>query len=188
MKTKRFIRTRGQAKAFVLEVGLCGIFSEDNGQMPCLWNVVDLPERQVGEGGWGQRVMAIWRWKDELPALFPEMIFYGKNANGLAVLMTLDHLRHTHYSSHHRAVQDCTSLAQKIHAIIALEPMTTTALRKELQVTKGKGKTQFDKALLELQVTLNIARRNSLEDKKDTWVLFGEQYSIAAMTSGREAE
>lgn len=132
--------------------------------------------------------MAIWQWKDELPAPFPETIFYGKNAKGLAVLMTLDHLRNAHYPSHHCAIRDCSMLAQKIYAIIALEPMTTTALRKELGVTKGKDKTQFDKALLELQITLNIARRNSLEDKKDTWVLFGEQYSIAAMTSGREAE
>jgi hypothetical protein len=32
------------------------------------------------------------------------------------------------------------------------------------------------RALQELQITLNIARRNSLEDENDTWVLFSEQY------------
>jgi hypothetical protein len=30
--------------------------------------------------------------------------------------------------------------------------------------------------LQELQITLNIVRRNSLEDEKDTWVLFNDQY------------
>ena len=37
-------------------------------------------------------------------------------------------------------------------------------------------RAKFDRALQELQVTLNIARRNSLEDEKDTWVLFSDQY------------
>jgi hypothetical protein len=34
----------------------------------------------------------------------------------------------------------------------------------------------FDRALQELQITLNIVRRNSLEDEKGTWVLFEDQY------------
>jgi hypothetical protein len=37
-------------------------------------------------------------------------------------------------------------------------------------------RNRFDRALRELQVTLNIARRNSLEDENDTWVLFSDQY------------
>ena len=37
-------------------------------------------------------------------------------------------------------------------------------------------RNRFDRALQELQVTLNIARRNSLEDESDTWVLFSDQY------------
>jgi hypothetical protein len=37
-------------------------------------------------------------------------------------------------------------------------------------------RNRFDRALQELQVTLNIARRNSLEDENDTWVLFSDHY------------
>ncbi|HXM29086.1 MAG TPA: hypothetical protein VN957_23895 [Chthoniobacterales bacterium] len=37
-------------------------------------------------------------------------------------------------------------------------------------------RNRFDRALQELQVTLNIARRNGLEDENDTWVLFSDQY------------
>jgi hypothetical protein len=37
-------------------------------------------------------------------------------------------------------------------------------------------RNRFDRALAELQVTLNIARCNSLADENDTWVLFSDQY------------
>ena len=30
--------------------------------MPNLWDVVDVPDRQPGEKGWGQKILAIWRW------------------------------------------------------------------------------------------------------------------------------
>ena len=54
--------------------------------------------------------------------------------------------------------------------------MTTGELRKEMNMTHRPERTKFDRALQELQITLNITRRNSLEDEKDTWVLFSDQY------------
>jgi hypothetical protein len=44
----------------------------------------------TGERGWGEKVMAIWRWKNELPAIYPEEIFYGKIPTGHAALMSMD--------------------------------------------------------------------------------------------------
>lgn len=173
------VRTLEQARRFVLEVGMCGIFSDAGGRMPCLWDVVDLPHRKPGEKGWGQKVIAIWRWKNELPALFPDEIFYGKIPGGLAVLMSMDTLR-THYAKTHRPLKECSPLARRIAEVIKLDPMTTGELRRELGMTHRPERNRFDRALQELQTTLNIVRRNSLEDKNDTWVLFSEQYlSIA---------
>ena len=43
-------------------------------------------------------------------------------------------------------------------------------------MTQRPERNRFERALLELQITLNIARRNSLEDENDTWVLFSDQY------------
>jgi hypothetical protein len=43
-------------------------------------------------------------------------------------------------------------------------------------MTGRPDRNRFNRALKELQVTLNIARRNSLEDENDTWVLFSDQY------------
>ncbi len=170
------IRTLLQAKAFVLKSKVCGIFSDDKGQMPSLWDVVDLPGRQPGEKGWGQKISAIWTWKNELPARWPDEIFYGKIPGGLAVLMAIDHLREIHFPKTHVPVNQCSPLAQKIHAVLRLDPLTSRGLRQELGLTERSDKSRFDKALQELQTTLNIARRNSLHDKNDTWVLFREQH------------
>jgi len=170
------VRTLKQARAYVLQVGICGIFSDAGIGMPNLWEVVDLPGPQPGEKGWGQKVIAIWGWKNELPAIYPDEIFYGKIPSGRAVLMSLDYLHREHYPKHHRALNQCSSLAQSIYQILRLDPLTTGALREELSMTRRPERNRFDRALQELQVTLNIARRNSLEDENDTWVLFSEQY------------
>jgi hypothetical protein len=76
------VRSLKQARAYILRVGICGIFSDGKVGRSSLWDVVDLPDRQPGEKGWGQKVIAIWRWKNELPALYPEEIFYGKIPSG----------------------------------------------------------------------------------------------------------
>jgi hypothetical protein len=170
------VRTLEQAKAFVLRAGICGIFSDANGEMPCLWDVVDLPGRKPGEKGWGERITAIWSWKNELPAAYPKKIYYGKIKGGLAVLMNMDYLREEHYPKHHRPLRECSTLARKLYDIIRLDPIVTGRLREEMNMTRRPERNQFERALRELQVTLNIARRNSADDENDTWVPFAEQY------------
>ena len=108
------VRTLKQARAYILKVGICGIFSDAGIGMPNLSEVVDLPNRQPGEKGWGQKVVAIWRWKNELPAIYPEVIFYGKIPAGCAALMSMDYLRVEHYPKHHRPLMECSALAQRI--------------------------------------------------------------------------
>jgi hypothetical protein len=177
MKRKiAIVRTLKQARAYILQVGMCGIFSDGGIGIPNLWEVVDLPDRQPGEKGWGQKVVAIWRWKNELPAIYPEEIFYGKMPAGRAALMSMDHLRAKHYPKYHRPLRECSALAQKIYERLRLDPQTTGSLREELNMTGRPERNRFAQALQELQVTLNIARRNSLEDENDTWVLFSDPY------------
>ena len=43
-----------------------------------------------GEKGWGQKGIAIWRWKNELPATYPEVLLW-KIPGGRAVLMSMDY-------------------------------------------------------------------------------------------------
>jgi len=169
------VRTLEQAAAYVRQAGICGIFSDGKAGLPSLWDIVDLPGRQPGEKGWGEKITSIWHWKNKLPALHPDEIFYGKIPGGYAVLMTLEHLS-IHYQATHRPIRACSPLAQKLYAAIQLDPVTTGALRKEMEMTRRPERTRFDQALQELQITLNIVRRNDPSDKNDTWVPFSEQY------------
>ena len=181
---KTTVRTLMEARAFVRKSKICGIFSDDKNRMPSLWAVVDLPGRQPGEKGWGQKISAIWTWKNELPARWPDEIFYGKIPGGLAVLMSMDYLRDEHYPKCHIPLEECSPLARKIYSVLRLDPLTTSALRKEMGLTERADKSRVDRALQELQVTLNIARRNSLTDKNDTWVLFREQHLAIVRAAG----
>jgi hypothetical protein len=57
------VRTLAQARAFVKAVGLCLVFADKKQDLPNLWDVVDLPEKQPGEKGWGKKIGAVWSWK-----------------------------------------------------------------------------------------------------------------------------
>ncbi len=71
------IKTIEEAYAFVRDVKICTIFAQKTVH-PSLWENVDLPGKQSGEKGRGQKVTAVWAWKNKLPALYPDEIFYGK--------------------------------------------------------------------------------------------------------------
>ncbi len=178
------VKTMEQAFEFVLEVKTCLIFGSDKSGLPSLWDVVDLPDRQPGQKGWGEKVSAIWAWKNELPALCPNEIFYGKLPGGLAVLMCMDHLRTRHYPQYHRPVSTCKPLARQAFELIKMEPRTTADLRRELSVLGEISKSRVDAALVELQVTLNVVRSNARELKKDTWLPFADQYGEIEAGSG----
>jgi hypothetical protein len=121
-------------------------------------------------------VEAVWAWKNELPAQFPDEIFYGKLPGGLAMLMSMEHLRQVHYPSHHRPVSTCSALARRAFELIRREPHTTAELRKALSPSGAISKSKVDSSLVELQVTLNITRSNAPNLKLDTWLPFAEQY------------
>ncbi len=167
-----------QAFEFVMEVKTCLIFGSEKSDLPSLWDVVDLPGRQPGKKGWGKKIEAIWAWKNELPAQFPGEIFYGKLPGGLAMLMCVDYLQKVHYPAHHRPVSTCKPLARRAFELIRAEPFTTAELRREMSPSGSIGKSRIDTALVELQVTLNIARSNAPEIKRDTWLPFFEQYHV----------
>jgi hypothetical protein len=90
--------------------------------------------------------------------------------------MSLDYLRAEHYRNHHRPTSECSPLANQIYRLICFDPTTTGEMRKKMEMTNRPERTKFERALQELQITLNIVRRNSLQDEKDTWVLFKDQH------------
>jgi hypothetical protein len=172
----KMIRTIEEARDWVRAVKVCTIFGSAKTPYPSLWDQVDLPDRQPGEKGWGEKVGAVWSWKNQLPALYPEEIFYGKVKGGFAVLMELGFLRTVHFPRAHVPVDRLSPLARCLFARIRIEPWTTTELRREVMLESPSTKSSFDTALKQLQVSLNVVRSNDTKVKVDTWLPFNELY------------
>ena len=169
------IHTLEDAYAFVRDVKICTIFAQNTAHAS-LWANVDLPDRQPGEKGWGEKVNAVWRWKNELPAIYPDEIFYGKIRGGYAVLMEMQYLCDEHFPRAYQPVDKLSSLAQATYEQVRLEPGETAPLRKMIVSEHDATKSQFETALKELQISLNVVRSNGLHVKRDTWVTFDELY------------
>jgi hypothetical protein len=170
------IKTLEEARLLIRELKICTIFASSNTELPSLWEHIDLPEKQKGEKGWGQKISAVWDWKNRLPAEFPDEIFYGKIKGGVAVLMTMEYLRDFHFGSSYRCIDELHPLSTRIFEKIRVEPWETTSLREEVIGEYGCSKSQFDTALKNLQISLNVVRSNDPDIERDTWLIFQELY------------
>lgn len=173
---KPWITSLEEARRFVKEVRVCTVFPSDKSEHPSLWDQVDLPEKQPGETGWGERMSAVWTWKNQLPAKFPTEIFYGKIQGGVAALMEMDYMAGVHFPGAYRDLNTLDELARQIYHTVSAEPWDTTSLRKAVMEETGCTKSRFNTALKNLQVTMNIARLNEEHYERDTWVAFREMY------------
>ncbi|VGO22884.1 AlkZ-related protein [Pontiella sulfatireligans] len=169
------IKTLEDARDFVKEVKICTIFPSDKVLYTSLYENVDLPEKQPGESGWGERMEAVWPWKNQLPSDYPNEIYYGKIKGGFAVLMDMDFLEQTHFPASYKSVSSLNQLARQIFEKIRVEPWTTPDLRNEIIHETGCSKSQFDTALKNLQISLNVVR--ACDAEQDTWLSFEEVYS-----------
>ncbi len=169
------IRTLEDARDFVKDVKVCTIFPSDKCKHTSLYENVDLPEKQPGESGWGERMEAVWPWKNRLPTEYPDEIFYGKIKGGFAVLMEMTYLADTHFPATYKPVESLNQLAGQIYDRIRNEPWTTTELRQEIMHVTGCSKSPLDTALKNLQISLNIVR--ACDAEQDTWLPFLEVYS-----------
>jgi hypothetical protein len=170
------IKTFAEARHLIRKLKICTIFENQRPDLSSLWEHIDLPEKQKGEKGWGQKVSAVWDWKNRLPAEYPDEIFYGKIKGGAAVLMTLDYLRDIHFPACFKSVDELNPLALTLLDKIRVEPWETTALRKEILESTGCSRSQFETALKNLQISLNIVRANDPALERDMWLPFQEVY------------
>jgi hypothetical protein len=170
------IKTFEAARLLVQQLQVCTIYDSAKIKLPSLWEHVDLPEKQEGEKGWGEKVSAVWDWKNRLPAEFPDEIFYGKIKGGFAVLMSMDYLRDVHFQAAYKPVDQLNPLCIHIFEKVRVEPWDTTSLRNQMIQEYGCSKSQFDTALKNLQISLNVVRSNDPNIERDTWLTFQEHY------------
>ncbi len=167
------VKTIEEARDFILRVGACGVLHDSKGGYS-LWDAIDAPDKQPGEGGWGEKMGFVWSWKNDLPAQFPDQIFYGKRKSG-AMLCSMEELR-KYYGESHRPLDSLSDTARRLFAIIEQAPVNNKELRELAFMTGKEYKNAFDKALLELQLSFQIVRVNSADVEGDTWTPFEKQY------------
>jgi hypothetical protein len=173
----RWVRSVEDARQFVQSVGLCLIFEEKKRaakaeQHTSLWDVVDAPDKQPGESGFGERVGVVWRLKNELPMTYPDEFFYGKLTNGRAMLCTLERLAEI-FTAQRQEIDDIGKDSRRLYEIIRLRPITSGDLRLDAGFHLPTDRSRFDRALQELQIALLIAR---IDTDPDMWFLFDAAY------------
>ena len=172
----RWVRTVDDALEFVRAVGLSLIFEEKRTAkrtpMPSLWDVVDAPDKQQGERGFGERAAVVWQLKNDLPMTYPDEIFYGKLRGGRAMLCTMDRLKEI-YREQRQRPDDLSRDARKLFDIIRLRPITSGDLRLDAGFHLPDARSRFERGLQELQIGLLIAR---VDVDPDTWFLFDAAY------------
>ena len=82
----------------------------------------------------------------------------------------------THFPQAYKHVESLNRLAQNISDKVAATPLDTTTLRNTTMQELNCTKSQFDTALKNLQITMNIVRLNDPQAERDTWVPFRELY------------
>ena len=76
---KLMIKTFEEARLLVRELQICTIFESAKSDLPSLWEHINLPEKQEGEKGWGEKVTAVWDWKNRHRPRFPMRFFMAKS-------------------------------------------------------------------------------------------------------------
>lgn len=170
----KMIKTFEDALQFVIDNKVCTVFGSKGSPHPSLWDNTALSEKKPKAGGWSPKVMAVWDWKTRIPQTYPELVYYGKIKGGDAVLMEMQYFRQTHYPVAFTPVSELDELAQQVYEFIRLEPALTGTLRKRAIEQLGCTKSQFDTAIKNLQISLNIVRSNDPSLKNDFWLTMRE--------------
>ena len=87
-----------------------------------------------------------------------------------------EYMAETHFPLAYRPVRTLNRLAQRINEFIEEQPWDTTTLRRAVMEEIACSKSQFDTALKNLQISMNIVRLNDPNAEHDTWVPFRELY------------
>jgi hypothetical protein len=96
--------------------------------------------------------------EDPASCRIPKRHFLREDQEGLAVLMDMDYMADMHFPEVYKHVGSLNRLAQYINDKISAEPWDTTTLRKTAMQEFSCTKSQFDTALKNLQITMNIVR------------------------------
>ncbi|MFQ6058429.1 MAG: DNA glycosylase AlkZ-like family protein [Anaerolineae bacterium] len=163
----RRLRSEDDAVRFVDEVGFCLLFPVQGMELPSLWEAINGCRRPVPRHHDDYELGLTWRWKDTLPS--QKRIFYGKILKGKATLISLALLPYFYALSENYGDLDDYLLeyedgllseeAKRIYEVLLERGASPTGvLRREAGLWGKSNMARFDRALVELQRGLKIAK------------------------------
>jgi hypothetical protein len=163
---ERRLHREADALRFINEVGFCFLFSSEGSEMPTLYEAI-LGQPSEWSAQHDRETGMAWRWKDSLP--ISRQCFYGKLLRGKPVLISLAMFPYFYaisgnygdleqYLEEYRDGKLSLAAKQVYESLFYHGALPTSDLRRKANLG-GKGNARaFDRALVELQMGLKIAK------------------------------
>ncbi len=167
-----FVRTEEEAIEFINEVGFCFLFPQKY-ELPSLWGAMcSYPAAKCGWDDptatliWGDGQAALG-WRDTLPK--SRQVFFGKAIAQKPSFISLEYLPYFYacyglldYEEEYQAGK-MSHLAKNIYELLLKEgPTPTRTLRRKVGMRGKQNTYKFDRAMLELQTNLLIAKVDAM--------------------------
>jgi hypothetical protein len=161
----RRVQTPREAEKFVEEVGFCLFWPIKGMEMPNLFHAIAGRVRDVPTEHADADISKCWNWKDQ--ALGQRKWYYAKLFGKRATLVSMKYLPFFYALSPNFGGEDdyaqdyeaglLSREAKNIYeALHEHGPLDTVRLRRESRLAADSAKTAFDRALVELQVTMRV--------------------------------
>jgi hypothetical protein len=162
---ERRLSTPSDAQAFVAEVGFCHFWPIAGAELPNLFHAIAGCVRAVPHAHDDPDIGTSWGWKDD--SLDKRWWYYGKLLRRRATLVSLDVLplfyacsdNFGELSDYEQEYADglMTAEAHAVYeALLKHGPLDAVRLRREAHVAANSARSRFDRALVELQVSLKV--------------------------------
>ncbi len=158
-----------EALTFVNDVGLCFAFAARRSELPCLWHAVcghrnpQMPEHIQHDWSIG----LVWEAKDVLAA--EKKIYYGKALRSRPTMISLALFPSFYrarglrgeadeYVDHYRRGQLSPGAKRIMDALLRRSPQITRELRLASGLSRPSQRSEFDRAMAELQMKLLVVK------------------------------
>ncbi len=163
------VRTMAQARKFVNRVGFCFAFTAKNSELPCLWHAACgerkpvYPEHTHSD----PYVGLVWQAKDDLAA--DRSIYYGKALKNRPTMISLEFFPCFYrlldrnqsvdfFLKEYKAGRLSPAAKRIMEALSERSPQVTAELKLSSNMSNPKKRSEFDRAMAELQMKMYIVK------------------------------
>lgn len=200
---KTRVTTMGQARKFINRMGFCFAFTAKNSELPCLWHAACgerkpvYPEHTHSD----PHIGLVWQAKDDLVA--DRSIYYGKALKNRPTMISLEFFPCFYrlldrkpspdfFLKDYMAGQLSPAAKRIMEALTEHSPQVTAELKLSSAMSNPKKRTEFDRAMAELQMKMYIVKIAEFYDPftflwELTTLRFNEEINLAQQLSLDEA-